>query len=252
MTWGAEGLDAALFGHRLWMSSLPELMRVVDVMVWVVCVHMCCFLHVSERFISCSCHFMSVIKGVPPRRLPCTSRNEVHSILRLMDGTFGEMWWSWLVTSSLVGILGCESRGRLSFSLFKNHLRLPADFSESIIVNHVVQFWESTVPYNIIYSQRRPVGRDFPAYCIWKLAKFGWYPGFWLRGLWVGVLNLSQLTPPVSRKSCRDNRWIIFHLLNSAYCIRVPDGPSAQDHKRHPSIVVGINLNININIYIYI
>ena len=74
------------------------------------------------------------------------------------------------------------------------------------------------------YSQRRPVGRDFPAYCIWKLAKFGWYPGFWLRGLWVGVLNLSQLTPPVSRKSYRDNRWIIFHLLNSAYCIRVPDG----------------------------
>ena len=74
------------------------------------------------------------------------------------------------------------------------------------------------------YSRGHPVGRDFPAYCIWKLAKFGWYSGFWFRGLWVGVLNLSQLTPPVSRKSYRDNRWIIFHLLSSAYCIRFPDG----------------------------
>ena len=60
--------------------------------------------------------------------------------------------------------------------------------------------------------------------------------------------ELEPIDPPVSRKSCRDNRWIIFHLLNSAYCIRVPDGPSAQDHKRHPSIVVSKNFNINIYI----
>ena len=116
---------------------------------------------------------------------------------------------------------------------------------------HIPRYIQHHMYIYHIYSLGHPVGRDFPAYCIWKLAKFGWYPGFWLRGLWVGVLNLSQLTPPVSRKSCRDNRWIIFHLLNSAYCIRVPDGPSAQDHKRHPSIVVSINLNRNINIYIY-
>ena len=29
-----------------------------------------------------------------------------------------------------------------------------------------------------IYSKGQPVGRDFPAYCIWKLAKFGRYSGF--------------------------------------------------------------------------
>ena len=30
----------------------------------------------------------------------------------------------------------------------------------------------------IKYSKGHPVGRDFPAYCIWKLAKFGRYSGF--------------------------------------------------------------------------
>ena len=89
---------------------------------------------------------------------------------------------------------------------------------------HIPRYIQHHMYIYHIYSLGHPVGRDFPAYCIWKLAKFGWYSGFWFRGFWVGVLNLSQMTPPVSRKSYRDNRWIIFHLLNSAYCIRVPDG----------------------------
>ena len=64
-------------------------------------------------------------------------------------------------------------------------------------------------------------------------------------------IELELIDPPVSRKLCRDNRWIIFYLLNSAYYIRVPDGPPAQDYKRHPSIVVSIYI-YNICIYMYV